>query len=101
MQQFPFITLPVVLPGDPDCGQESKVVDGDFLPSQVIAVHDGYLFGCIVYLVSGVALMLNISKEQYRAKVVEYWKAIDKKIEEAEKKRQVSVFRAMPGETQQ
>jgi hypothetical protein len=85
---LPYLTLPIALPGLPpeydkdgnlvSEGNPDKTVDCDLYPSQVIAYHEGYAFGTMLYLTTGQAFMCMLTVAEYRKAVTFYWQEAQK-----------------------
>lgn len=75
---YPFLTIPIALPGDESKGNSDKVVDCKILPAQVLAYHRGYAWGTCIYLSTGQAFMSTLTPEEYELLVRKYWEEVDR-----------------------
>ncbi|MDP4264918.1 MAG: hypothetical protein Q8941_20485 [Bacteroidota bacterium] len=72
----PFLTIPIALPGDDQKGNKDKTVDCKLLPQSVLAYHEGYDWGIIIYLQTGQAFMSTLTMDQFEMYLKEYWKEV-------------------------
>lgn len=90
----PYLTLPIALPGDPDDKDaKDKVVNCDILPAQVLAYHEGFAWGVMLYLSTGQAFMCTLTLDEYRRAVRHYWAELEKLIKN---KRTTATLIALP-----
>ncbi len=72
----PYLTIPIALPGAE--GAEDKVVPCKILPAHVISYHEGYAWGCFLYLTTGQAFCCTLTVKEYEEAVRQYWLEVGK-----------------------
>lgn len=79
MLPLPFLELPVSLPGlqNETVNNPDKVVVGKFLPTTIVAYHESYYPGVIIYLQNGQPFLLSMNVDEYEKAIKQYFKLIN------------------------
>ena len=74
---LPFLTIPIVLPGDEGQGNSDKSVDCKIQPISILAYHEGYSWGTFIYLQTGQAFCSSLTMEQLENALRAYWNEVN------------------------
>lgn len=77
-----YLVLPVCLPGIE--GNEDRVVEGEFIPNQIVAMHESFFGRTMIYYANGQPFLIDLTPDEYKVQRQSYYEQVEDEIKKAQ-----------------